>query len=100
MISIGANRNRKAYGIKHYNIDTEDELNKIDVSREVMGTTAFVIETSQRYMLNGSQEWKKINSASNGSGSGGSGSEDIWDGGGVGDSDTPSDDEIQDGGGV
>ena len=100
MISIGANRNRKAYGIKHYNIDTEDELKKIDVSREVMGTTAFVIETSQRYMLNGSKEWKKINATSGGSGSGGGSSEDIWDGGGVDDSDVPSDDEIQDGGGV
>lgn len=98
MISIGANRNRKAYGIKHYNLDTEAELAQIDTSREVMGTTAFVIETSQRYMLNGSKEWKKILS-STGGGSGGSGNEDIWDGGGV-EGDTPSDDETQDGGGV
>lgn len=116
MISIGANRNKIAYGIKHYNIDTEAELSTIDVSREVMGTTVFVIETSQRYMLNGSNEWKKIVSKG-GSGSVGSGEEydggtvggydDEYDGGGVGGSDSGSgsegdsnDDNTQDGGGV
>ena len=71
-----------------------------------MGTTAFIIETSQRYMLNGSKEWKKITlSAGNGGGSGGNDEiydgggvegEDIYDGGGVG---GPSD-NIQDGGGI
>lgn len=96
MISIGANRDRKAYGIKHYNLDTEDELKKINVNREVMGTTAFVIETSQHYMLNGSKEWKKIKIANS---SGGSGSGDSWDGGGV-DGPSSGDNEIQDGGGV
>lgn len=107
MISIGANRNRKAYGIKHYNLDTEAELQNINVEREVMGTTAFVIETSQRYMLNGSKEWKKINVGQGGGGSGGNdeiydgggveGPNDIYDGGGVG---SPSDDNTYEGGGV
>ena len=100
MISIGANRNKKAYGIKHYNLDTEAELAQIKVDREVMGTTAFVIETSQRYMLNGSKEWKKINSLG---GSGGNVHPDedfIYDGGGVEGTDTPSDDNIYEGGGV
>ena len=109
MISIGANRNRKAYGIKHYNLDTEAELQKINVDREVMGTTAFVIETSQRYMLNGSKIWKKIATAMSGGGSGsndeiydGGGvesGEDIYDGGGVG-GDTPGNDHEYEGGGV
>ena len=112
MISIGANRNRKAYGIKHYNLDTEAELKNINTSKEVMGTTAFVIETSQRYMLNGSKEWKKINIGTGG-GSGGDdfvydgggveNDENIYDGGGVG-GDTPSsggnNDDIYEGGGV
>lgn len=106
MISIGANRNRKAYGIKHYNLDTEAELQEINTSREVMGTTAFVIETSQRYMLNGSKEWKKISTPGSGGGSssdeiydggGVEGPEDIYDGGGVG---GPSDDNTYEGGGV
>ena len=106
MISVGANRNRKAYGIKHYNIDTEQDLHDIDVDYEIMGTTAFVIETSQHYMLNGSKEWKKIKV---GSGSGGGSNDEIYDGGGVEGEDiydgggvggnTPSDD-TQDGGGV
>lgn len=91
MISVGANRNRKAYGIKHYNLDTEDDLKNINVNREVMGTTAFVIDTSTRYMLNGSKEWKKITAASGGSGS----NDDIYDGGGV-----EGDDNSYDGGGV
>ncbi len=91
MISIGANRNRKAYGIKHYNLDTEADLATINVNREIMGTTAFVIETSQRYMLNGSKIWKKIA----GSTGGGSGSnDDIYDGGGV------EGEDVFDGGGV
>lgn len=93
MISVGANRNRKAYGIKHYNLDTEDDLKSINVNREVMGTTAFVIDTSTRYMLNGSKEWKKISAAFNGGGSGSSNDE-IYDGGGV------EGDDIYDGGGV
>ena len=115
MISIGANRNKKAYGIKHYNLDTEAELSQINVNREVMGTTAFIIETSQRYMLNGSKEWKKINSNNSGGGSGNDdfvydgggveGDENIYDGGGVGgdSSDTPtppSNDNTYEGGGV
>lgn len=112
MISIGANRNKKAYGIKHYNLDTEADLSQINVNREVMGTTAFVIETSQRYMLNGSKEWKKI-SNSNGGGSnnndfvydggGVENDENIYDGGGVGGDSSynpPSDDNIYEGGGV
>ena len=109
MISIGANRNRKAYGIKHYNLDTEAELQQINVDREVMGTTAFVIETSQRYMLNGSKVWKKITSTSGGGsgpndeiydGGGVEGTDDIYDGGGVGGDDTPKQDGEYEGGGV
>lgn len=46
MISIGANGQKIAYGIKHYNLDTESELSKIQVSNEVMGCTCFIIESS------------------------------------------------------
>lgn len=108
MITIGANGKRIAYGIKHYNLDTEAELQQINVDREVMGTTAFVIETSQRYMLNGSKVWKKI-SRSSGGGAGGNdeiydgggveGDNDSYDGGGV-EGDTPSEDTEYEGGGV
>jgi uncharacterized membrane protein len=82
MISIGANRNRLAYGIKHYNVDTEDDLRNINTSNTAMGTTAFVIETSQQYMLNGSGEWKKIKTSNN-NGGGSSSDDPVYDGGGV-----------------
>lgn len=110
MISLGANRNKIAYGIKHYNLDTEADLQEINVNREMMGTTVFVIETSQQYMLNSKKEWKKVNTANNSGGSGSNdeiydgggveGDENIYDGGGVGGDTPPSDDNIYEGGGV
>lgn len=60
MITIGANGERIAYGIKHYNLDTEQDLKKLPTSREVMGCTCFVIETSKYYMLNSKSEWIEI----------------------------------------
>lgn len=38
-----------------------------------MGSTAFVITTNQRYMLNGSQKWVPLNAGSGGGGSGSGG---------------------------
>ena len=60
MITIGSNGQKIAYGIKHYNIDTESDLQKIHVNSEVMGCTCFVIETSKYYMLNGQKKWIEI----------------------------------------
>ena len=51
MISIGANGEKIAYGLKHYNVDTLAELQALDRTRELMGTTAFVIENSKYYMI-------------------------------------------------
>ena len=87
MISIGANGQKIAYGIKHYNLDTESELEKIQVSNEKMGCTCFIIETSKYYMLNGDRKWIEISpfGCSTGSGGGGGGDE-------------PDDDNIFDGG--
>lgn len=60
MISIGSNGQRIAYGIKHYNLDDISDLEKIIVSREKMGCTCFVINTSKYYMLNGQYQWVEI----------------------------------------
>jgi hypothetical protein len=60
MISIGANGQKIAYGIKHYNIDTEEDLRKLPVKGEKMGCTCFVIETSKYYMLNSERKWIEI----------------------------------------
>jgi hypothetical protein len=54
-----------------------------------MGTTAFVIENSKYYMLNGQKQWKEINPFGSSAG-----------GGGGGDYPTPDDEIIYEGGGV
>ena len=101
MINIAANGNKKAYGIKHYNLDTVDELKDLDPQRHIMGTTAFVISTSQYFMVNGSKEWKEINPRGSGSMTPGGDNEIVYDGGGVeGDFDFGSDDTIYEGGDV
>ena len=86
MITIGANGQRIAYGIKHYNVDTEAELADINLTHEYMGTTAFVIENSKYYMLNGEKVWKEIDPYGGSAGSGSipdEGTEVIYEGGGV-----------------
>ena len=60
MISIGANGERIAYGIKHYNLDTEADLQQLPIKKEYMGCTCFVIETSKYYMLNSNFKWVEI----------------------------------------
>lgn len=102
MISIGANGNKITYGIKHFNVDTEEDFQRLS-NQFKMGSTCFVIETSKHYMLNGKNQWVEINpigSSGTSSGGNGSSSEDdeiIYDGGDV----VPSEEEthiIYDGG--
>lgn len=76
MISIGSNGQKIAYGIKHYNLDTEADLKKLPIVNEKMGCTCFVIETSKYYMLNSNHKWIEITPfgkvvSSDGSGEGG-----------------------------
>ena len=60
MIRIGANGNKITYGIKHYILDTEADLDLLPSNRESMGTTCFIIESSKYYMVNGKLEWIEI----------------------------------------
>lgn len=60
MITIGANGQRIAYGIRHYNLDDETDLQKLPTTREAMGCTCFVISTSKYYMLNSKMKWIEI----------------------------------------
>lgn len=60
MLTIGANGKRIAYGIKHYNLDTEADLEKLPRHGNYMGCTCFVISTSKYYMLNSNLEWIEI----------------------------------------
>ena len=72
MFTIGANGNNIAYGIKHLILDDKNDLNKLSKT-ESMGTTCFVIDTSEYYMLNSKKTWVKINPNGSTSGSGGGG---------------------------
>lgn len=60
MVTIGANGERIAYGIKHYNLDDESDLQKLPTTKEAMGCTCFVISTSKYYMLNSKKKWVEI----------------------------------------
>lgn len=93
MITIGANGQQIAYGIKHYNLDDETDLKHLPVDRETMGCTCFVISTSKYYMLNSKMKWIEINpycmgnSSSGGNSGNGNTNDGIYDGGSIDGSD-------------
>ena len=60
MITIGANGKKIAYGIKHYNLDTEADLTELQTRVEPMGSTCFIISNSKYYMLNSKKQWVEI----------------------------------------
>lgn len=50
-------------GIKHFVCDKKNELSEISLRTTLMGTTCYVIEEGNTYILNGSYQWvKKKNS--------------------------------------
>ena len=59
MISIGSNRDNVTYGIKHYIVDTPEDLQKLSRTKK-MGCTCFVIKSSKYYMLNSKKKWIEI----------------------------------------
>lgn len=76
MISIGANGEKITYGIKHYNVDTEEDKQTIlKSSKKKMGCTCYVINTAKYYMLNSDQQWVEMPMPSSGGSSGGGGSD-------------------------
>ena len=89
MISIGSNGQRIAYGIKHYNLDDEQDLKKMPTTKEKMGCTCFVISTSKYYMLNSQLKWVEISPFGK-----------VISSGGEGDDPDPSGDIIYEGGTV
>ena len=61
MIRLTATNGKAQYNQDEYVVDTVEELNEILKTRSSeMGSTAFVIATSQVFMLNGNKEWKEI----------------------------------------
>lgn len=70
---------------KNFEVDTEADMNAIDVRNVIMGSRCYIINTGATYALNSNKEWKPVPA---GSGSGGDS------GGGV----NPDDTYIYDGG--
>jgi hypothetical protein len=84
MITIGAKGQQIAYGIKHYNLDDESDLETLKTRpEEVMGSTCFVISTSKYYMYNSIKQWVEITPYGQVVSSGGTGATDevIYEGG-------------------
>ena len=98
MISIGSNGQKIAYGVKHYNLDTEDDLLKLPTKGEKMGSTCFVISTSKYYMLDSKFKWVEITPFGKVVSSGDSGSDTDIDQDGIPDSIDPSIDIEYEGG--
>ena len=59
MVKLTSQSGHTAYGLKEYVVDTADEINELSIN-DPMGSTAFVIEGSRIFMLNGSGEWVEI----------------------------------------
>lgn len=51
---------RMDYSYREYILDKEEDLNKVPTHTCSPGSVCFVIETSNVYMLDNNQEWKKI----------------------------------------
>jgi hypothetical protein len=51
-LSIIYNGNKLSYGVKNFVLNTEMELQKIDIRQLAMGSTVFINENSKYYKLN------------------------------------------------
>lgn len=57
---LTATNGKSQYNQQEWVVDTVADLQNIPTNRSDMGSTAFVIETSQVFMLNSDGEWKEI----------------------------------------
>lgn len=60
MFSIYSNDGNISYGIQKFILDTETDLQYLPSAQQKAGSIAFVIETSDTYILNNSKQWKKL----------------------------------------
>lgn len=56
MIKILSQNGKIAYGVKEYIIDKKEELNTYNFQCDT-GSSVFIIETQETYILNGKNEW-------------------------------------------
>lgn len=59
MIGITKDAGKVTYGLKEYVVDTVAEVDLLPTNC-AMGSSAFIIETGDVYMLNGSGKWVQI----------------------------------------
>lgn len=59
MITRTSQSGHVAYGLQEFVIDAVNDLNYLPIDAP-MGSTAFCIENSSVYMINGSGEWVEI----------------------------------------
>lgn len=66
MINSLSQSGNATYGVNHFVLDTIDDLLELKNKSEnsAPGSTAFIIENSQKYMLNGKKQWIKISTSS------------------------------------
>ena len=60
MVSILFENGKKNSMYKEYVVDKEEEIAKVCKSNCCVGSTIFIIENQNLYMLNGKDEWVKI----------------------------------------
>ena len=59
-ISIYSNNGKVNYGIKHYTLDYDKDLNNLPTNI-TPGSSAFITESSKKYMLNNQHKWVEVN---------------------------------------
>lgn len=59
MINLLSQSGHQGYGIKEYVLDTPADLDNLPITDKA-GSTAFIISTSQVYMINSKGEWKEV----------------------------------------
>lgn len=67
MFSIISTGGHKAYNLQSFVVDTQADLDNLPIDIHA-GSTAFVIEKSQYYMLNNQKTWVLVNLGSSGGG--------------------------------
>ena len=59
MVGIRKTNGHVTYNLKEFVVDTEADIELLPLDC-AMGSSAFVINTGEVYMLNGKKEWVKI----------------------------------------
>lgn len=67
MITLYRQDGEILYGIKDFLLDTDEDLLNLE-NHWKTGSTAFVISSGKRYMLNGKKEWVLLGGQSSGGG--------------------------------